>query len=129
MESCCGCPGQREDVRQMKTVLLVNDYIVPLNEFIQNYIGNVLRGIVLSLGYDSKDITVHVDHEGLRILTENGEIPIVKDFAKSLIESTIKGVLSPLNGVFWLERITIASMVFLFTAFYKVGRVFSCCQI
>lgn len=93
----------------MKTSLLVNDSIVPLNEFIQNYMGNVLRGIVLSLGYDSRDITVYIDEAELRIYTEKGEIPLLKDFTRLLVESTIKGVLSPLKGIFWLQRITIVS--------------------
>jgi len=82
---------------------------VPLNEFTQSYIGNVLRGIVLSLGYDSRDITIHIDEAELRIYTEKGEVPLLKDFTRLLIESTIKGILSPLKGVFWLQRITIAS--------------------
>lgn len=93
----------------LKTNLLVNDCVVPLNEFTQNYIGNVLKGVALSLGYDSRDIKVHIDKEEFHIYTENGEIPIIKDFARSLIEGTIKGILSPLKGVFWLQRITIAS--------------------
>lgn len=88
---------------------LVNDYVIQLNEFTQDYIGNILRGIVLSLGQDSRDITVYIDKTELHIYTENGEIQIMKDFARSLIESTIKGILSPLKGVFWLERITITS--------------------
>lgn len=99
-------PG--EDTIQLQTSLLVNDYIIPLNGFTQNYIGNVLRGIVLSLGHNSKDITIHIDQTGLRIYTEKGEVPLLKDFARLLVESTIKGVLSPLKGVFWLQRITIA---------------------
>lgn len=92
---------------RLKTELLVNDSTVPLNEFTQNYIGNLLRGIALSLGHDSRDIKVQIDHSELTINTENGEIPILKDFARSLIESTIKGVLSPLKGIFWLQKITI----------------------
>lgn len=50
-----------------------------------------------------------IGRDKLHIYTENGEIPFLKDFSMSLIESTIKGILSPLNGVFWLERITITS--------------------
>ena len=92
-----------------KTELCVSDHIVPLNEFTQTYIGNVLRGIVLSLGYDSKDITAHLNDAGLHIYIKNSEIPILKDFARLLIESTIKGVLSPLKGVFWLQEITVTT--------------------
>lgn len=98
---------QREDIIPLKTSLLVNDYVVPLNEFTQNYIGNVLRGIVISLGYDSRDITLLIDQAGLRIYTEQGEVPLLKDFTRLLITSTVKGILSPLKGVFWLQRINI----------------------
>jgi len=93
---------------EMQTTLLVNDQVIPLNEFTQNYLGNVIRGIVLSLGQDAKDVHLHIDEAGLRIYTETGEVPLVKDFARLLIESTIKGMLSPLKGIFWLGRITVS---------------------
>ncbi len=92
----------------MKTNLIVNNYVVPLNEFTQNYIGNVLRGVVLSLGHDSKHFTIDIDGSEINISTENRDLPILKDFTKLLIESTIKGVLSPLKGVIWLQKITIS---------------------
>ncbi len=90
---------------------MVNDYVVPLNKFTQNYIGNILRAIALSLGRQTEEITVYIDQEEVRILTEAGEIPIMKDFAKSIVTSTIKGVLSPLKGIFWLQRISITSRI------------------
>lgn len=91
----------------MKANLVVNDYIVPLNDFTQNYIGNVLKGIVFALGHDSSRVTVNIDGTDLYIKTDKGDLSIMKDFTRLLIESTIKGVLSPLKGVIWLQRITI----------------------
>jgi hypothetical protein len=51
-----------------------------------------------------------VDSENFHIYTEKGEIDISKkDFARQFIESTVKGMLSPLKGIFWLQKITITA--------------------
>jgi len=95
----------------LKTDVIVNDTIVPMNEFTQNYIGNVLLGIVKSLGYTCTDVAVHIDGNGLSIYTEKGELPLLKDFARLLVESTIKGMVSPLRGVFWLQSLIVTTRV------------------
>ncbi len=92
-----------------KTMLIVNDYVVPLNNFTQSYIGNVLRGICLSLGIDCREIALSIEGENMTIHTDRGEVPLIRDFAKDIISSTIKGVLSPLKGIFWLQKISISS--------------------
>jgi hypothetical protein len=94
---------------QLQTTLRVNDNDILLNAFTQNYIGNILRTIVLSLEHDSQDVTVEMDDEGFRLYTEKGEIPVLREFKKLLIESTIKGMLSSLKGIFWLQHITITT--------------------
>ncbi|HAK88340.1 MAG TPA: hypothetical protein DHV16_03390 [Nitrospiraceae bacterium] len=96
----------------MNTSLSVNNNVIPLNEFTQNYIANILCGIARSFGIDSDSVTVLVDAEGFHIHTVEGEIDISKkDFAKQLIESTLKGMLSPLKGVFWMQNITITGKI------------------
>lgn len=92
----------------MQTILLVNDQVIPLNDFTQKYLGNVIRGIVTALDQDSQEIRIYIDDSGLRIYTETGEVPLVKDFPKIIIESTIKGALSPLKGIFWFGRVSIS---------------------
>jgi len=59
------------------------------------------------MGHTSNEITIDIDATNLSIRTGSGEIIILKDFARMFIESTIKGVLSPLKGVLWLQRITV----------------------
>lgn len=88
---------------------MVNDYVVPLNKFTQTYIGNVLRGICLSLGTDCREIALFIDGDDMKIHTDNGDVPVIRNFARDIITSTIKGVLSPLKGIFWLQRISINS--------------------
>ncbi len=100
---------QKEDTIFWKTGLLVNDYVIPLNRFTQNYIGNILRAIAHSLGHDGREFSLYIDGEEVRIYSDNGEIPIVRPFARDILTSTIKGVLSPLKGIFWLQRISINS--------------------
>ncbi len=100
-----------EGITQLKTSLLVNNNIVPLNDFTQKYITNVLYAAAISFGVDSNTVTVCVDSDEFHIYTEKGEIDISKkDFARQLIESTVKGILSPLKGIFWLQKITITSI-------------------
>lgn len=91
----------------MKTTLLVNDMIIPLNEFTQQYIGKILVGIAESLDHKGRRINLYIEPSGLTLFADDNQVPIKKDFVRLLIESTIKGVLSPLKGIFWLQRITI----------------------
>lgn len=94
----------------MNASLLVNNTAIPLDNFTRDYIANVLRAIAYSLRIDSTDVTICIKPNELHIYTEKGEVGLIKDFAKQLIENTIKGMLSPLKGVFWLKIITITSM-------------------
>lgn len=96
-------------ITKMKTNLLVNNNIIPLNDFTQSYIANILCGIARSLGDDSSNITICIEPEEIHISTEKGELDVKRDFVKQLIQSTIKGMLSPLKGIFWLQNITITS--------------------
>jgi cell division ATPase FtsA len=99
-----------EDITQLKTSLTVNNNNIPLNDFTQRYIANMLSAMANSFGVDSNKVTVSLNAEEFNILTENGEIDVSKkDFARQLIESTIKGMLSPLKGVFWTPDIIISS--------------------
>ena len=91
----------------MKASLSVNNAEIPLNDFTQNYIANVLCAIAHSLGADSRIVTISIEQKDLHVYTESGEVEITKDFTRQMIENTIKGMLSPLKGVFWLRTITL----------------------
>lgn len=92
----------------MKTALLVNNNIVPLNDFTQAYVGNILYAIAGSLGSDAKNVIMRIEPNGIHVFAGDDELVINRDFAKQLIESTIRGTLSPLKGVFWHPNITIS---------------------
>lgn len=99
-----------EDITPLKTSLMVNNYVIPLNDFVQGYVANILFAIAKSFGISPNSVTVCVDSEDFHVYTDKGEIDISKkDFARQLIESTVKGMLSPLKGIFWLQKITITS--------------------
>lgn len=99
-----------EDIIPLKTSLMVNNNIVPLNDFVQNYIANILGAIANSFDVSCENVTICADGDEFHIYTDNGEIDISKkDFARQLIESTVKGMLSPLKGIFWLQKITITA--------------------
>ncbi|WP_333653156.1 hypothetical protein [Dissulfurispira sp.] len=54
----------------MKTSLMVNDYVVPLNDFMQDYIANILCAIANSFGMSPNSVTVCVDSEDFHVYTE-----------------------------------------------------------
>ncbi len=93
----------------MRTSLLVNEAVIPLNPFLQRYLGNILRAMVHSLDCPGKKIHLQIDREGIKLFSDDFEVPIKKEFTKLLIESTVKGALSPLKGIFWFERINIVT--------------------
>ena len=89
------------------TRLSCNDQEIPLNGFTQRYIANMIIGIARSFGDLSQDIAVYINDDDLRVESSKGQLNIEKDFAKELIQSTIKGILSPLKGIFWRQKIKI----------------------
>ena len=91
----------------MKTQVLVNNMVIPLDDFTQRYIGSVLRGIATSLGLPGSGISLELDPGGLNLFSEEANIPVTTEFARNIVESTIRGMLSPIEGVVWVERITI----------------------
>ena len=98
----------KESSGKLTTCLTVNSVAVPLNDFTQNYIANVLSAVVRSFGVESTKVTISIDCETLHILTENGDIDLAeRDFARQLVMNTLKGVLLPLKRVFWLQKIDI----------------------
>ncbi|RMG73579.1 MAG: hypothetical protein D6710_03180 [Nitrospirae bacterium] len=109
MEASVAEFAKKEAAERLKTTLLVNDIVIPLNNFTQQYIGNILVGIAQSLGYSGKRINLYIEPSDLTLYTDDIQVPIRKEFVRLLIESTIKGVLSPLKGIFWFQRITIST--------------------
>jgi hypothetical protein len=86
----------------------VNDTTVPLNEFNQEYIGNVLKGIVASLGFSSGKIRLNLNGNELRIFSGDQEVPIKKEFVNKLVVSTVRGVIAPLKGIPGVDRLEIS---------------------
>ena len=93
----------------LKTQLLVNEMVIPLNDFTQQYIGNVLKGIAQSLGCSGEDVHFNLDRDGLNFYSENNDIEIKTDFSRDIVESTVKGMLSPIRGIVWIEKVMITT--------------------
>lgn len=68
-----------------------------------------MRAIINSLGEDGIEFGIYIEGEDLKVYTEKGDVPLEMDFTKAIVTATIKGVLSPLKGIFWLQRISINS--------------------
>lgn len=95
------------DITELQTTIFVADTVIPLNRFTHVYIGNEVRGMVLALGQDAKDITIHIKGSDIKIITEKGEVTLRTEFANKIVEGSLKGILSPLKGIDWNKQITI----------------------
>ncbi|MBF0328418.1 MAG: hypothetical protein HQL10_04620 [Nitrospirae bacterium] len=91
----------------IKTVLICKGNQIPLNAFTQKYIANVVMAVAKSFGDISNFVTVHIDENFAGIYSNGNKIVIEREFAKQLVQNTVKGLLSPLKGIFWDQEITI----------------------
>ena len=92
----------------MATSIIVNDTDVLLNELTQEYMENVVRGIAASLGISTgAEINLLINKEDLLISEDCDEIFIEETFMCLLIKNTIRGMLSSLEDIPWLETISI----------------------
>jgi len=94
-------------IKRFDTSLYFRDNQIPLNEFTQRYIGNVIRGIVSALGAKGNEYGVYIDGGRLEIYVDGVEVPLKKEFPRLIIRSTIKAMLSPLKGIAFFEDIMI----------------------
>ena len=100
-----------EGTTDVKTQLLVNDMVIPLNDFAQLYIGNILRGIATSFGCFGTKISMNIDRETLNLCSEDSDVQIRQEFIRAIVESTVKGMLSHLRGIVWFDNVTITTRV------------------
>lgn len=94
---------------KLKTHLLVNDIVIPLDEFTQQYIGNVLRSIASTFGSSGNVINITFISDELKLYAEGEEILLKNEFHCSIVESTVKGMISSLKGVVWFEKVSITT--------------------
>jgi hypothetical protein len=86
---------------------MINDMAIPLNDFNQMYIGNILRGIATSLGYSGNKLSISLDRGGCFLSSEDMDVEIDNEYCSEIVKGTIRGMLSSLKGVFWHEKVTI----------------------
>lgn len=94
----------------VKTELYVNDKFISLNPFNQDYVGNILKGIVIALGGSGKKFSLSLDSEELKVLLDGEDVEIRKDFVRLIIENTVKGMVSSLKGASSPEKIMIKAV-------------------
>lgn len=93
----------------MKTTLMVNDIVIPLSDFTQAYLGNVLRGMALSLGSRGNDVGFNIDVNELTMYSDDTNIEIKDESTRLMIVSTVRGMLSSIKGVVWLGKVTLTT--------------------
>lgn len=93
----------------VKTQMLAADTIIPLDDFTQLYIGNILKATVTSLGHSGEKIRFKFENQTLEISADSTDVPINSELERNLVESTIKGMLSTLRGITWFGKVIIIS--------------------
>lgn len=88
---------------------MVNDIVIPLNDFNQAFLGNVLRGMALSLGNNNNDVGFNIDVNELTLYSDDINMKINDEPTRLMILSTVRGMLSPIKGVVWLEKVTLTT--------------------
>jgi hypothetical protein len=86
---------------------MINDMVIPLDDFNQLYIGNILNGIALTLGCSGDRISIRLDREGCVMHSEEMDVDIDNEYCNEIVKGTVRGMLSSLKGVFWHEKVTI----------------------
>jgi hypothetical protein len=93
----------------MKTQLLINDMVIPLSEFSQTYVGNILRAIAASLGYPHTECSINIDRDGCRLHSDDLDIEIDDEHYTEIVRGTVRGMLSSLKGICWYDNVTITT--------------------
>jgi hypothetical protein len=88
---------------------MVNDIVIPLSDFTQTFLGNVLRGMALSLGSGGKGVGFNIDVNELTLYSDDTNIQIKDESTRLMIVSTVRGMLSSIKGVVWMERVTLTT--------------------
>ena len=84
-----------------KVSLSVNNVPINLDYFVEEYILNVLSGIIASLHDTSsiESLVLNIDNEGqVNISLNKADVPL-KYFPVEIIRSTVLGMITPLKGV------------------------------
>lgn len=98
-----------EGITELKTTLMVNDIVVPLNDFTQAFLGNVLKGMALSFGSGSNDVGINIISNVPTLYSDDRNIEINDESTRLMMVSTVRGMLSSIKGVVWLEKITLTT--------------------
>lgn len=98
-----------EGITALKTTLMVNDIVIPLNDLTQAFLGNVLRGMAVSLGGNSNDVGININFNEPTMYSDDRNIEIYDEYMRSMTVSTVRGMLSSIKGVVWLEKVTLTT--------------------
>ena len=88
---------------------MVNDIVIPLDDFTQAFLCNVLRGMAVTLGSRSSDVGFNIDINELTLCSDDSNIEVKDEFMRLMIVGTIRGMLSSIKGVVWLEKVTLTT--------------------
>ncbi len=81
--------------------------VIPLDDFNQMYIGNILKGIATTLGHSGHKFSISLDRGGCFMRSDNRDVEIENECCSEIVKGTVRGMLSSLKGVFWHEKVTI----------------------
>ena len=94
-----------------KVNLFVNDIPIPIEDFVQEFIENVITGMltVLKGTVEIKDVHLYIKGDIVEINLNNALVP-VNPFANKFIRNTVVGMVSSLKGVGQINKLKISIM-------------------
>ena len=92
-----------------RVTLDVNDKAIPIKGFVQDFIGNVVTGMVATLKGTGKTQNSLLSIEGDRVDIQVGAAAVFANpFVSEFIKNTVCGMVATLNGVEHIDRLQIS---------------------
>jgi hypothetical protein len=97
--------GKEGTMADQQVILAVNDVPIVLNNFVQNYIDQVVSGILASLRGTAEIESIELSIEGnqVSVVLNDAAVPL-NPFVTRIIRSTMLGMVSSLKGVGTVDK-------------------------
>jgi hypothetical protein len=95
-----------------KVTLDVNDQAIPIKGFVQDFIANVVTGMIATLKGTGEKQNILLSVESNRVsIQADGTSVLLKPFVSDFIKSTVCGMVGELNGIGQIDRLLISILV------------------
>ena len=76
---------------------------------VKTFLGNALTGMALSLGSGRNDVGFNINANELTLYSDDTNIEIKDEATRLMVVSTVRGMLSSIQGIVWLGKVTLTT--------------------